>query len=82
MLGWSLLLVWTAMNPIARRAVMVLTALPVLAGITIVTMVGYYNGSSANIWILCKCALLTIAMLSGHQMANTIVKEGADENHH
>lgn len=82
MLGWTLLLAWTARNPIERRAVMLLTALPVLAGLSIVTIIGYYNGNATNIWILVKCAFLTIAMLTGYHMANTIAKECADENYH
>lgn len=80
MFGWTLLLAWTARNPVERRAVMLLTALPVLAGLTIVTIIGYYNGNAANIWILGKCVFLTTAMLTGYHMANTIAKECTDEN--
>lgn len=82
MAGWTLLLVWTARNPIERRVVMLLTALPVLAGLSIVTLIGFLNGNAANLWILGKCALLTIAMLVGYHMANTIAKEAADEIDH
>ncbi|MGD2015505.1 MAG: hypothetical protein PVG84_17255 [Desulfobacterales bacterium] len=61
---------------------MLLTAMPVLAGLSLVTIIGYYNGNATNIWILVKCAFLTIAMLTGYHMANTIAKGCADKNYH
>ncbi len=69
MTGWTLLLAWAAANPVERRAVMLLTAVPVIAGLTIVTAIGIVNGHAANYWIMGKCLILMIAMLAGFHMA-------------
>jgi hypothetical protein len=69
MAGWTLLLAWVAAKPVDRRAVMLLTAVPVVAGLTIVTAVGMVNGHAANHWIMGKCLFLLIAMLAGFHMA-------------
>ena len=69
MTGWTLLLAWVAANPVERRAVMLLTAVPVIAGLTIVAAVGMINGHAANHWIMGKCLFLLIAMLTGFHMA-------------
>ena len=82
MAGWTLLLVWAARNPIERRIVMLLTALPVLAGLSIVTLIGFLHGNAANLWILGKCAFLTFAMLVGYHMTNATAKEVAGEIDH
>lgn len=74
MAGWTLLLAWTARKPIERRAIMLFTVVPVLAGLSIVASIGFLNGNAANIWILGKFAFLTAAMLAGYHMANTIAK--------
>ena len=77
MAGWTLLLAWTAGNPIERRAVLLFTGIPVLSGISIVTSIGILNGNVANLWILGKCALLSVAMLGGYHMAKTIARGGS-----
>ena len=77
MMGWTLLLAWTAINPVERKAVLLLTAFPVLFGLIIVTTTGLINGNAATIWILVKCAILTAAMLAGYHIANSINKESA-----
>ena len=82
MLGWTLLLAWTARNPVARKAVFLLTAFPVICGLVIVTITGLINGNAANIWILVKCTLLLMAMLTGYHIANSIAKESAYANSH
>ena len=69
MAGWTSLLAWTAVNPVERRIVMLLTAVPVIAGLIIVTAVGMVNGHAANHWIMGKCLMLGIAMLVGFHMA-------------
>lgn len=76
MAGWTCLLVWTANNPVERRAIFLLTTFPVVAGLFIVTLVGILNGSSSTVWILLKCGLLACAMLYGYHTAGTIAKGG------
>ena len=77
MMGWTLLLAWTAKSPVERKAVLLLTAFPVLFGLIIVTATGLINGNTATTWILVKCTLLTVAMLAGYHIANSISKESA-----
>ena len=77
MAGWTMLLAWTARNPVERKAVLLLTAFPVIFGLIIVASTGLMNGNTANIWILVKCMILATAMLSGYHMANSIAKDAA-----
>jgi len=77
MTGWTLLLAWTAKSPVERKAVLLLTAFPVLFGLIIVTATGLINGNTATTWILVKGTLLTVAMLAGYHIANSISKESA-----
>lgn len=79
MAGWTLLLAWTAKNPVERRMVMALTAIPVVAGLFTVTLIGVINGSTSTTWILFKCGFLGIAMLWGYHSANSIAKESTYE---
>ena len=72
MMGWTLLLAWTAKNPVERKAVLLLTAFPVIFGLIIVAGTGWIHGNAANIWIVVKCAILAAAMLSGYHMANSL----------
>lgn len=39
MAGWTLLLIWGAMEPISRRDILILTVAPVIAGIVISTVI-------------------------------------------
>lgn len=82
MAGWTLLLAWTAINPVERKAVLLLTAFPVLFGLIIVTTAALFNGNAANIWILVKCTLLTAAMLFGYHIAKSMARESANANNH
>lgn len=79
MTGWTVLLIWTAQKPIERRAVMVFTAVPVIAGLFAVAWIGLVDPSNGNnfttIWILVKTGLLGIAMLWGYHAAGTIAGE-------
>ncbi|MCJ7809921.1 MAG: hypothetical protein MUP26_06630 [Desulfobulbaceae bacterium] len=43
MAGWTALLVWGAMNPIERRDVLILTLVPVVAGIIAATVIAVRN---------------------------------------
>lgn len=82
MMGWTLLLAWAAKNPVERKAVLLLTAFPVLFGLIIVTTTGLINGNAVNIWILVKCTILTATMLTGYHIANSINKEPANAINH
>ena len=75
MMGWTLLLAWTAKSPVERKAVFLLTAFPVIFGLIIVATTGLINGNAVNIWILVKCSLLAATMLTGYHIANSITKE-------
>lgn len=44
MLGWTVLLLWAAQRPIERRGILVITVVPVIAGLAINEMVGIANG--------------------------------------
>ena len=79
MAGWTLLLAWAAHHPVERRAVMLLTAIPVIAGLSVVTIIGILDGNAANLWILGKLSLLGVAMLAGYHMAQRMPTEAADE---
>ncbi len=68
MAGWTLLLAWAAADPIHRRAVMLLTAVPVVAGLILVSFIGVINGNTP-VWIPCKLIILCIAMLTGFFLA-------------
>ncbi|MGB3095281.1 MAG: hypothetical protein WBB46_00925 [Candidatus Deferrimicrobiaceae bacterium] len=43
MAGWTALLVWGAMNPIERRDILILTLVPVVAGIIAATVIAVRN---------------------------------------
>ena len=79
---WTLLLAWTAQKPVERRMVMALNAVPVVAGLLTVALIGVVNGNTSTIWILVKCSFLSIAMLWGYHSANSIVKESNYEINH
>ena len=82
MAGWTLLLAWTAKNPVERRAVMAFTAVPVLVGLLTVMLIGLLNEGASTAWILIKCGILCIAMLWGYHTANTIAREESHEINH
>ncbi len=68
MAGWTLLLAWTAADPVQRRPVMLLTAFPVLTGLFLLSLIGFIEGNTP-VWIPCKTLFLCIAMLTGFFMA-------------
>ena len=43
MAGWTVLLVWGAINPIERRDILILTLVPVITGITAATLIAVRN---------------------------------------
>lgn len=44
MAGWTLLLVWAALDPLGRRGILLLTVFPVIAGIVVATVVAVRHG--------------------------------------
>ena len=82
MAGWTVLLIWAAQQPIVRKGVMLITVIPTLTGLSIVTLIGINNGHNSSIWIFAKIILLAIAMLVGYFIAGTIREEDVDENQH
>lgn len=74
MTGWTCLLIWGVRKPIERRFVILLTAFPVVLGIFIVALIAFLNGNTSNLWILVKCALLMISMVTSYILAGKIDK--------
>ena len=75
MTGWTLLLLWAIKKPIERRFVILLTAFPVVFGLTVVTYFGYAGGNTFNLWILIKNSILIISMLTSYILAGKAVEK-------
>jgi len=75
MTGWTLLLFWAVQKPIERRAVSLLTAFPVVVGILTVTLIGYFDGNTGNIWILAKTIILMISMITSFILSGKMEKK-------
>ncbi len=69
MAGWTLLLLWAVRQPIERKAVILITAFPVVFGMTMVAMLGYIGGNTSNLWILIKNSILMILMVTSYVLA-------------
>lgn len=69
MTGWTFLLIWALQDPIERRAVILLTAFPVVFGLFVVTLVGQVKGGTSNLWILCKTIVLFVSMVASYVLA-------------
>jgi len=82
MFGWTVLLAWCARNPLERRAVMLFTAFPVIFGLSIVTLIGFGSGTTANLWILGKLVFICAGMIAAYGLANRMTKENAHEIEH
>ena len=74
MTGWTFLLLWAVKQPIERRAVMLLTAIPVVFGLFIVAFVGFIEGNASNIWILIKTSILFTLMITSYFFAGKMAK--------
>ena len=66
MTGWTCLLVWAVRKPIERRGVILLTAFPVVFGLFIVALIGFFGGNTWNLWILIKTTILIISMVTSY----------------
>lgn len=75
MAGWSLLLLWVSQHPVQRRAILLITIMPVLASLMVITLTGMFNGHAENIWIFIKCVFLTVAMAIAYFFACTAARE-------
>jgi hypothetical protein len=72
MTGWTILLIWAVRKPIERKMVSLLTAFPVVFGIFIVSLTGYLNGNTSNIWLIAKTLILMILMLNSYILAGKL----------
>ncbi len=75
MTGWTILLLWAVKEPVERRFIILLTAFPVVFGLSIVALIGYLEGNATNQWILIKNSILYISMVTSFLLANSIAKE-------
>ena len=75
MTGWTFLLLWAVKQPIERRAVILLTAFPVVFGLSVVALIGFLVGNTSNIWILIKNSILIISMITSYMLASKAAKE-------
>jgi hypothetical protein len=72
MFGWTALLYWAYLRPVARKGVLLITVFPVIVGLALTTLYGYLNAyipleGVVPIWIL--QASLTIVFLSAYLLA-------------
>jgi len=74
MSGWTFLLVWAVRKPIERRMIGLITAFPVVFGLFIVTLIGFVNGNTGNIWILIKTVILFSSMVASYIIASRMEK--------
>lgn len=79
MAGWTILLIWVAQQPVERRVVILITAVPVIAGLFCTAVIGAVNGN-AHIWLPFKCIFLFAAMLYGYYLACTVAATAYLEN--
>jgi hypothetical protein len=75
MTGWTFLLLWAVRKPIERRAVILLTAFPVVFGMFVLMLIGLLGGVTSNIWILVKTTILLIFMVNSYIMAGRMETE-------
>ena len=75
MTGWTFLLLWAVRSPIERRVVILITAFPVVFGLFIVALNGFFNGNTLFIWILIKQLILFISMIISYILAGKMEKE-------
>ena len=75
MIGWTFLLLWAIRKPVERRVVILLTAIPVVLGMFITSIVDYLNGNALMLWILINCIVLLIAMIASYMLYYWIANE-------
>lgn len=72
MTGWTFLLVWALQRPVERRGVLLLTAFPVIFGLSITTVNGISSGNPVLYWVLVKLVVLMIAMVGSYFLASNL----------
>jgi len=77
MAGWTLLLLWAVQQPIERRFVILLTAFPVVFGMFVVTLIGFLNGNTTNLWLIFKTVVLMVSMVTSFFLAQKIGRENS-----
>ena len=73
MAGWTVLLLWAVRSPIERRFVILLTAL-VVAALFVLALINVLQGNSSESWILVKCLVLFVTMLTSFILAHRKVR--------
>ena len=74
MLAWTLLLLWAVRKPIERRGVILLTAFPIVFGLTLLSLIQVLEGNTFEIWILIKGTILIVSMVTSYVLAGKIEK--------
>ena len=77
MAGWTVLLLWAVRRPIERRFVILLTAL-VVAALFLLALVNVLKGNTNEYWILIKCLVLFVAMLTSYSLAGGMDRTPVD----
>ena len=72
MTGWTILLVWALQKPVERRMVALITAFPVILGMFSIAVIGFFNGSTSNIWIIAKTLILIVLFTNSFIRARSI----------
>ncbi|MGB5875419.1 MAG: hypothetical protein WBH56_16985, partial [Bacteroidota bacterium] len=81
MTGWTILLLWAVRRPIERRFVILLTAYPVVLGMFIISLLGYLDGRTSNLWILAKTVILMVSMTTSYVLSGKIRSQAEPSNH-
>jgi len=77
MAGWTVLLLWAVRRPIERRFVILLTAI-VVAALFVLALVNVLKGNTNEYWILIKCLVLFVAMLTSYSLAGKMDRTADD----
>jgi hypothetical protein len=78
MMGWTCLLVWAVQDPIQRRVVALLTAVPVITGLICISVSAVLlRGDTSLVWIVGKTTLLLAAFLRSYQLAERVARKRA-----
>ena len=79
MAGWALLLFWAHRSPVERREVLLVTALPVLAGLIVMEASGILQGmvsASAILPVMILQAILAVWLGMGYFAARNAARTG------
>ena len=77
MAGWTVLLLWAVRRPIERRFVILLTAL-VVAALFLLALVNVLKGNTNEYWVLVKCMVLFVVMLTSYSLAGRMDRMAVD----